>query len=139
MRNKFSKNLACFLGGIVCAGVLLVTYRALATSYILTSLTTVNSTGGPTNLPLSGIQIANCLLTSKTLNIANNGMGTTNALVVNLQLSVDQTNFITVFTYQPSTTNAQTDTYVTPATNVTLYGRVQIFATNMGVGVVLNQ
>ena len=74
-------------------------------------------------------------LTTKLKTVA-----TTNQLIVNLQISVDGTNFLTVFTYQPSITNAQTDTYNTSSTNFAVYARAQIVTTtNTSVGVIMQQ
>lgn len=62
--------------------------------------------------------------------IQNGGLTATNALRVNVQVSVDNTNFLTVATYYPSVTNAATDRYSPAYSAQTIYMRVQAVTTN---------
>lgn len=63
-------------------------------------------------------------------NIQNGGLTATNALVVNIQISIDQTNYVTIATYRPSATNATTETFYPGSTPVTVYMRAQAVTTN---------
>ena len=102
---------------------------------ILTSLQTVTGTTNTISTSVGVFPIA-----GKTLYIQNAGLATTNALAVSFQLSLDGTNFGPMTTYIPTATNAVTDTFAIPVTNLTVYARVQVFTTNaVNVGVTLVQ
>ena len=63
--------------------------------------------------------------------VQNNGLTATNALLGNLQVSTDNTNFTTIGTYNPSVTNAATDRVFMPSSSsITVYYRMQIVTTN---------
>lgn len=68
--------------------------------------------------------------------IQNAGLTETNALRVNVQVSVDNTNFLTVATYYPAATNAATERYSPSYSAQTIYIRAQAVTTNsVNVGV----
>ena len=110
-------------GLVLVAGVVLV--RASSYTFIgalaTVNNTTTNSTAlavGTFNMPVG------------TFLIQNGGLSSTNALLVNVQVSVDGTNFLTVATYRPTVTNAVTDTYVPSYSAQTIYIRAQAITTN---------
>jgi hypothetical protein len=73
---------------------------------------------------------------SGTFYIQNAGLTATNALKVNVQISADNTNFLTVATYWPAATNATVESYY-PSFSAPLYVRAQVVTTNsVSVGVV---
>ena len=64
---------------------------------------------------------------------ATNGL---NSLTVNIQLSFDDTNWSTVATYNPSSTNAVTELFAPGSHGITCYMRLQALTTNtVSVGV----
>lgn len=62
--------------------------------------------------------------------IQNGGLTATNMLHVNIQVSIDGTNFVTVATYWPSATNATTERFVPSYSLQTLYLRAQAVTSN---------
>lgn len=54
----------------------------------------------------------------------------TNALLLNFQQSVDQTNFLTTYSWRPSSTNAAYETISASAIPVTNYFRIECVTTN---------
>ncbi len=105
---------------------------ARAASTLIGTLPSVN---GTTNSP----SITNTTVTLQpgSFLISNGGLSNTNALRVNLQVSVDNTNFVNVATYGPSSTNATTDAFNPSYTNQTIYIRAQVVTTNaVNVGVI---
>jgi hypothetical protein len=62
--------------------------------------------------------------------IQNGGLASTNALVVNIQASIDNTNFVTIAVYTPSKTNATTDVFAPSYSSVPIYFRAQAVTTN---------
>lgn len=65
-----------------------------------------------------------------TFLIQHGGLASTNALLVHVQMSLDNTNFVTVATYGPSATNATTETFSPAYSAATVYMRVQAVTTN---------
>jgi hypothetical protein len=61
---------------------------------------------------------------------ANNGLTDTNALQMNVQLSLDGTNFVTISSWKSSVTNAGAYGYTVTPTNWPVYMRVQSVTTN---------
>lgn len=66
----------------------------------------------------------------QTFLIQHGGIPTTNTLTVNIQLSVDKTNFFTVATYRPSITNAGLYTYTPRISTNRFYIRASVVTTN---------
>ena len=93
---------------------------------IIGSLVTVNNTTAYSSTNA-------CFTYNPTLQqftIQHGALTATNALVLNIQCTVDQTNFVTAFTWYPSTTNAATEYIYAGAVPVTNYFRVQCVTTN---------
>ncbi len=102
---------------------------------LIGSLLTVNGTTNSTSTAVGTVT-----LNYSTLYVQNGGLTTTNAMLVYGQISVDNTNWLTVATYTASVTNAGTGTWIVPGTNYTLWGRFQIQTTNAtGMGISLQQ
>ena len=105
--------------------------RCTGASAILTPLTSFTGTNAT-----SSVAIGTHSLPPKPVYIQNGGLANTNAMVVYGQVSIDNLNFVTICQYQAAVTNAQTDTYTIPLTNVTIYLRALIVTTNaVGVGI----
>lgn len=115
------------------------TYRAFA-SYNFSPLITVNNT--TTNLPTTnGVAFGTFQIAAHTYQIQNSGITNTNDLFVRFQMSLDQTNWLNFAVYQPSITNAQTDTsFATGNSNITFYARAQVYVSNesTGIGIIVN-
>ena len=108
---------------LVLAVVVVWNARAGST-LILGSMTTVN---GTTNT--AGTLIGSVYPPRGTFSIQNGGLSSTNELTVNVQLSIDGTNYFTVGTYIPSATNATTEAYTPTFTGVSIYMRAQVVTT----------
>lgn len=111
------------LGFLTALAVLLA--RAGST-ILLGSMVTVNNT--ITNS--AGIVIGNFSVPAGRFLIQNGGLSNTNALTVNVQLSLDDVNFTTVASYQPSVTNAVTDVFNPSFSPQNIYMRLQTVTTN---------
>lgn len=98
----------------------------LASTIIFGSLITVNNT--TTNSP--GTQLGSYPTVPMTVYVTNTGLTATTALTVNWQVSIDNTNFLTVASYNPTATNAGTYTWPIAATNQPIYSRFQLVTTN---------
>ena len=98
-----------------------------ATTQMFGSMPTVNGTTNSQNLGVGSV-----LLQGKSLQIQYGGLTSTNDFVINAQVNTGGTNFITVASWGPSSTNATTNavTWSMPLTNLTIYGRVQFVSTN---------
>lgn len=83
------------------------------------------STNNGTAIPVGEVRVQ-----QRQHAIQSAGVGNTNALVVNIQLSLDGSNWTTVQTYRPALTNARVDVLVTSTLTNTLWLRPQIVATN---------
>jgi hypothetical protein len=71
--------------------------------------------------------------------IQDGGMAATQALVINVQISVDNTNFLTVATWTPPTTNATSWKFNPSYATQPIYLRSQIVTTGaIPVGVLFN-
>ena len=102
-------------------------WLARATSYtFLGSLVPVNNTTSNS----ASLLIGTFNMPAGTFLIQNGGLTATNALRVNVQLSVDNTNWLTVSTYWPSATNATTETYIPSYAAQSIYIRAQAVTTN---------
>lgn len=69
-------------------------------------------------------------LNPQTYFIANAGLASTNALLGQLQITVDGTNWTTVATYRPAATNATTETWTPALSGLTPTLRVVLTTTN---------
>ena len=109
------------------AAFLLIAAAAQADSYMfMGSLVTVNNaTSNSTALAVGTFSVP-----QGRFYIQNGGLTATNALRVNVQVSVDNTNFVTVATYWPSVTNAVTDSFSPAYSPQTIYLRAQAVTTN---------
>jgi hypothetical protein len=95
----------------------------------VTSLQSYQPVAAGTNFTGS-VAISNAYSPPRTLVIQDNGFPTTNTAFVEAQLSLDNTNFITLGTYTQSVTNAGTYTFTPAMNNVTVYFRARVGATN---------
>jgi len=103
---------------------------------IVGSMSTVNNTTFYT----SAYQLGTVTLPSGTFVLSDGGTTATNALTVTIQVSFDQTNFVTVGSWNPPVTNAGTWSYNTLPTNMTCYVRGVVVTTNsVQVGGFLSQ
>ena len=118
--------------GVAVVLCLAAAFWAGASSYtFIGSLQTVNNTtSNSTGLAVGSVS------GSGTFWIQNAGLTATNAMKVNVQISADNTNFITVATYWPAATNATVESFY-PTFTQPLYWRAQVVTTNsVQVGVV---
>jgi len=107
---------ACLLGGV-----------ARADSYVfLGSLVSVSNTTSNS----AALAVGSFAVPQGRFFVSNGGLTATNALHVNVQVSVDGTNFVTVATYWPSSTNAVTDSFSPGYAAQTIYLRTQAVTTN---------
>lgn len=113
------------------AAICLVAYAGTTT--LLGTLITVNNTTSNTVAVVSGTVPA----PRGTFVVAHNGLTATNALVCTEQLSIDNTNWITVNTFTFAATNATAQSFLGGNyTNRTIYTRLAITTTNsVDVGV----
>lgn len=118
---------------ITAAVALGLTVEFVARSaFIGTFLTGLISINGTSNSPP---QIVSSVLLQKFFAIQNSGLASTNELMVNLQASLDGSNFVTLATYQPAITNATNDSFILSA-SANVYLRAQTVTTNsVGVGI----
>jgi hypothetical protein len=102
-------------------------FLARADSYtFLGTLITVNNTTSNS----AALAAGSFSMPSGVFLIQNAGLTATNALRVNIQVSVDNTNFVTVATYWPGATNATTERYSPSYSAQTIYLRAQAVTTN---------
>ena len=111
----------------------------------LLSLTYVNGTNNGGVYYASNIVVPVQKFTIQSLGITNGGYsgnyttnGITNAITINLQYSVDasNTNWITLATYKPSTTNASVEISPQVIGQIAIPMRMQVITTNeLGVAV----
>ena len=126
--NGISALRLCVSAVILSAVLLCLAAPATAAPVILVgNLVTVDTTTS-NSAPIS--------LTSPTyiapFSITHGALATTNNLPTKIQLSLDGTNYITLRTVYPTTTNASaTDSYVAQTTNLTVYLRASITTTNL--------
>ena len=102
--------------------------HAALTSTNLFTFAPVNGTTNGNNFSLAGVY-----LPQRSYLIQNGGTTNaagTNAWSVAIQISLDGTNFTTVATYRPSTTNAAMDVYTPSLSSQTITARAQIITTN---------
>ena len=109
------------LAFLLCAAVI-----QAAPVLIIGSLVTVNNTTAysSTNASFSYNP------TLQQFTISHGALTATNALVLNIQSSVDQTNFVSSYVWYPTTTNAATEYIYAGSVPVTNYFRVQCTTTN---------
>jgi hypothetical protein len=62
--------------------------------------------------------------------VTHGALTATNAMVLNIQSTLDQVNYVTIYTWYPSTTNAATEYIYAGQIPVTNYFRVQCVTTN---------
>jgi hypothetical protein len=106
-----------------------VSARAGSTT-LIGSLVTVNGTSNSVSVAAGSFA-----LPSGYFFIQNGGLASTQALTVNIQASMDNTNFVTVAVYTPSATNATTDRFTPSYAVQTIYFRAQAVTTNaVGLG-----
>lgn len=111
----------------------------------LVTLTYVNGTNNGNVYYASNISIPRQRFLFQTLGITNAGYsgnyttnGITNAVQVNMQLSIDasNTNWVTLYTWTPNHTNPVVDNYDEELDRITLPIRAQVITTNaIGVSV----
>jgi hypothetical protein len=111
----------------------------------LLSLTYVNGTVNAGHYYASNIAIPRQRYLIQSLGITNGGYagsyltnGITNAITVNLQISIDgsNTNWVTLQSWRPSGTNAEVDSLTVDFEKIALPIRAQIITTNaLGVSV----
>lgn len=116
------KTFPVLMFGVLIGSVL----TAFASTIIFGSLITVNNT--TTNSP--GVQLGAYPTVPMTVYVTNTGLTATTALTANWQVSIDNTNFLTVATFNPPATNAGTYTWNIAATNQPIYSRFQLVTTN---------
>lgn len=111
----------------VLLAILAVTWASRAGNYtFLGSMVTVNNTTSNS----TALAVGTLSVPEGRFLIQNGGLTATNALRVNVQISIDNTNFLTVATYWPSVTNAATDVYMPSYSAQTVYIRAQAVTTN---------
>ena len=104
----------------------------------LLSLTYVNGTNNGAAVAVTNVVFPKQEFIFQTLGITNvyGGSyltnGVTNAIAINLQYSVDaaNSNWITLATWTPDSTNALVEDYATSARRITLSVRAQVITTN---------
>jgi hypothetical protein len=111
----------------------------------LLNLTYVNGTNPGGVYYASNVIVPLQKFTIQSLGITNAGYsgsyttnGVTNCIVINLQMSVDasNTNWITLATYSPSTTNATVESLNAVVGQISIPMRMQVITTNaLGVSV----
>jgi hypothetical protein len=89
------------------------------------SLATVNGTTNSASIVVGTISVPSGTLIAET-----GGLPTTSAATFNLQFSIDNANFATFATYNPTATNAGSYTFAPSYAPSNLYFRVQIVTTN---------
>lgn len=107
----------------VVGGVMLA--RA-STFTLVGSMATVNNTTSNT----AAIAMGTLNYPGGTFYIQNAGLTATGALVINIQASLDNTNFLTIATYHPAATNATTELFSPSYSVQTIYMRAQVITTN---------
>lgn len=114
----------CFVAGL-----------SFASSVLIGSLTTVNNTTANS----ASSQIGSFLASPGTFSITNNGLSATSALTVNLQWSIDNSNWTNVATFNPPSTNAATYQWAPQVSAQPFWQRIQVVTTNnVQVGVIQN-
>ena len=128
------KRFFCALG-VIAVLVALVILPVRAATTLLGSLITVNNTTSNS----TAVAIGSFTVPPQQLLVQNGGVVTgTNTFTANFQISLDQANWVTIKSYNPTVTNAATDSVTVPATNQTIYFRFQaVTTTNVQVGATL--
>lgn len=115
------KLIASLILCLICAG----SYAAPV--ILIGQLTTVDTTTSNTS-PIS-LSVPTYIA---PYSITHGALASTNNLPVKIQLSLDGTNYFTIATRYPTTTNAlATDSYGATTTNLTVYLRASITTTNL--------
>lgn len=109
----------------ICASLFFASLAPAGQTFLIGSPAIVN---GTSNTP--SINAGTASLPRGNFIFQNGGLASTNALLVNVQVSIDNTNFVTIGTYIPTVTNAVSDSYTPGYTNQTIYVRAQIITTN---------
>lgn len=117
--------------------VLLALFASLASSQIIPTNTislqaVASTTLNGTAFSLGGISLPTRQHIIQHTGIAGQSSSTsgTNSLAVNIQVSFDNSNWTTIATYNPSSTNATTDLYAPSSHGITCYMRAQAVTTN---------
>lgn len=112
---------------ILIVGLLLAwcVARAASSYLFIGDLVTVNNTTNST----AAVNVGTFSPVRPTFYFQNAGLTATNALRVDVQLSLDATNWMTLATYHPAGTNATNEAF-SPAMVTTLYMRSQVVTTN---------
>ncbi len=97
-----------------------------AQSSFVGALITVNNT---TSNLVSGT-LSSFLIPASTSTIQHGGLANTNDEAYAWTFAIDSTNYLTVFNWHPTVTNATTETVTRPATTVTIVGRVVLVTTS---------
>lgn len=138
------------LGLVFAAFLFCVSARAGVTNLFnlaQTGGTTLTTNNGNTFL-VGGIYIPSQQFTFQTLGLTNAAAGSyltngiTNQLTINIQISVDpgNSNWVTLASWAPSTTNAYVDSFKPTFNSITLPMRAQIVTSNsVGVGTFVTQ
>ncbi len=112
----------------VCAFALLallIMSAQAAPTLIMGNLLTVNGTTNSS--PVTAFTYNQTL---QQFSVTHGALTSTGALTLNIQATVDQTNYVTIGTWNPSTTNAATETFSGSAYAITNYMRVNCVTTN---------
>ena len=96
-----------------------------ASTIVFGSMTAVNGTSNTV-----GFVAGNVSLPGGYFIIQNGGQTTTNELTINIQASLDNTNFVTVQTFSFATTNSQSGSFFPAYALQPIYFRGQAVATN---------
>lgn len=112
---------------VIVVGMLLVwcVARAASSYLFIGDLVTVNNTTNNT----AAISLGTYSPFRPVFYVQNAGLTATNALRVNVQLSIDATNWLTLATYWPAATNATNEAF-SPTLSPTFYLRSQVITTN---------
>jgi hypothetical protein len=97
-----------------------------APTLLMGSLVTVNNT--TSNSP--AVTAFSYNPTLQQFSVTHGALTSTGALTLNIQATVDQTNYVTIGTWTPSYTNATTETFSGSSYAITNYIRVQAVTTN---------
>ncbi len=100
-------------------------------TWLVGTMATVNGTSNSVSMVMGTMSLPPGFVV-----VNNGGLNNTNDLTVRAQISLDDTNFVTVSTWQPTTTNAGSAVFAPMYAAQTLRIRIQVVTTNaINVGV----
>jgi len=112
--------------GLIVAAVLLGLVRARGQSSVLFGTPeTINGTSNS-----APVAVGTVFYPRGTFLVQHGSLGSTNALTLYAQVSLDGTNFLTISTWRPTNTSAATETFTLGYGSVTNHLRVQVVTTN---------